>query len=61
MKYLLIEDENGIYEKDGKRYNLLACAWVKGQRANEFQEFNSLEEAEEAYGLTKVEVEQNGL
>ena len=58
MKFLLCEDENGNYEKDGKRYNLLVCAWVKGPRANDFQEYNSLEEAEKAYGLTKVEEEK---
>ena len=58
MKYLLCEDENGIYEKDGKRYNLLVCSWVKGPRAQDFKEFGSLEEAEEAYGLTKVETEE---
>lgn len=55
MKFLLIEDENGNYEKDGKRYNLLVCAWVKGPRANEFVEFESLEEALETWGLTEVE------
>lgn len=60
MLYLLISDENGQYEKDGVRYSLLVCSWVKGQRANDFTEFNSLEEAETAYGLTKVEGQDNG-
>ena len=59
MLYLLVQDENGKYKKDGIRYSILVCSWVKGQRANDFTEFNSLEEAEEAYGLTKVEVEDN--
>lgn len=54
MLYLLISDENGQYEKDGVRYNILVCSWAKGPRANEFQEFGSLEEAETAYGLTKI-------
>lgn len=53
--YLLCEDENGRYQKDDKRYNLLVCSWVEGQRANDFKEFSSLEEALAFWGLTEVE------
>lgn len=56
MKILIIKDENGIYQNQkGERYNLIACKWVKGERANEFKEFNSLKEAIEHYGLTEVD------
>ena len=55
MKVLLIEDENGQYENEqGKRFNLLTCSWVKGQRANEFVDFDTLEDALENFGLTEV-------
>ena len=55
MKTLLIIDENGQYQdKQGKRYNLLYCKWAKGQRADEFKEFTSLQDAIKYYGLTEV-------
>ena len=58
IKVKVIEDESGHYLNSlGKHYNIIACSWVKGPRADEFKEFNSLEEAMEAYGLTEVEVE----
>lgn len=56
MKTLLIIDENGQYQnKQGKRCNLLCCSWVKGERASEFKDFDTLEQAVEYYELTEVE------
>lgn len=59
MVYLLTKNEEGNYEKDGTRYDILEASWARGPRANEFVEFESLEEAAAFYGLTKVEPEEN--
>lgn len=61
MVYLLTQNDEGKYVKDGTRYDLLEASWAKGPRANEFVEFESLEEAEKHFGLKKVEVEGDGL
>lgn len=63
MKYLLIPNDEGQYinKEQDKRYDVLECHEAIGPRADEFVEFNSLEEAETAYGLTKVEEQDNGL
>lgn len=56
MKFLKISYDKGKYKnKEGKRFNLLVCTWVKGERAKDFDDFNSLEEAMLSYGLTEVE------
>ena len=56
MKTLLIIDKNGQYENEqGERFNLILCSWVKGERANEFEEFSTLQEVYETYGLKEVE------
>lgn len=56
MKTLLIIDENGQYKNNkNERCELLCCEWVKGERASEFKEFDTLEQAKEYYGLTEVE------
>lgn len=58
MKILITENEKGKYQnKQGKRFNLLACTWVKGLRANEFETFKNLDEALKKYGLTEVKDE----
>ena len=49
MKYLLYEDERGIYEKEGKNYSILECNQVVGERAKEFKEFENLEEAKQFF------------
>lgn len=53
MKYLLIKNEEGQYIKINgtERYDILECHEAVGPRADEFKEFNSLEEAMEAYGI----------
>lgn len=69
IKVLLIEDENGQYQNEqGKKFDIIACSWVKGQRANEFVDFDSVEQALEYYNLTdtnapaeKEETEDEGL
>lgn len=62
MKILITETENGKYQnKKGKRFNILACTWVKGSRAKDFEDFDTLEEAIEHYGLTEVKYENKGL
>ena len=62
MKILITENENGKYQnKEGKRFNILACTWVKGERAKDFEDFDTLEEAIEKYELTEVEDEDKGL
>ena len=60
MVYLLIQNDDGKYIKDGTRYDLLEASWAKGPRANEFVQFDTLAQAEEHFGLTKVEVEEEG-
>lgn len=53
MKYLLIENEEGQYiEIDGtERYDILECHEAIGPRADEFKEFDNIEQAMEAYGV----------
>lgn len=53
MKYLLIENEEGQYIKiDGtERYDILECHDVVGPRADDFQEFDNIEQAMEAYDV----------
>lgn len=53
MKYLLIENEEGQYVKiDGtERYDILECHEAVGPRADDFQEFDNIEQAMEAYGV----------
>ena len=55
MKYLLIENEEGQYidNEQNNRYDLLECHKATGPRADEFVEFNSLEEAEDFWNLTE--------
>ena len=57
MKYLLIPNEDGQYINlyEGKRYDVLECHEAIGPRVEEFAEFANLQEAEQAYGLTKIE------
>lgn len=60
MKILITENDKGKYiNKQGKRFNLIACTWVKGERAKDFETFNTLEEALEKYGLTEVKDEKH--
>ena len=55
IKVKIVEDEQGQYQNEqGKKFNLIACSWVKGQRANEFKEFTSLQDALEYYGLKYI-------
>ena len=54
MKYLLIETEDGIYTKGGKKYDVLECHEAIGPRASEFVEFANLEQAKKHYGLTEL-------
>lgn len=62
MKILITETENGKYiNKKGKRFDILTCTWVKGERAKDFKDFDTLEEAIEHYGLTEVKYEDKGL
>lgn len=53
MKYLLIENEEGQYIKINgtERYDILECYEAVGPRADEFQEYDNLEQAMEAYGV----------
>ena len=55
MKYLLIEDKNGKYTKDKKRYNILECNEAIGPRADCFKEYKNLNNAIRFFGLTKIE------
>jgi|GEM_PF-5318705 hypothetical protein len=55
MVYLLTQNEDGKYIKDGTRYDLLEASWAKGPRAKDFVEFESSEEALKTWGLTEVE------
>lgn len=55
MKYLLIENENGQYIKDGKTYNILECNNAVGPRAADFKEYKNLNNAIRYFGLTKKE------
>lgn len=52
MKYLLIENEEGIYAKNGKNYDILECNDVIGPRASEFKEYKNLNNAIRYFGLT---------
>lgn len=59
VKVLILENEKGQYiDKENKRYNLIYGTYVVGSRADEFQEFDNIEQAMEAYGLTEVKDEQ---
>lgn len=56
MKYLLIANEDGLYQgKNGKKYDLLECNNAVGPRAAEFVDFANLKKAKEYYGLTEIE------
>ena len=54
MIFLLTQDENGNYEKDGIRYSLLVCSWARGPRASDFVQFDSLQQVIEKLGLIEV-------
>ena len=56
MKYLLIENEDGIYTKDNKKYDILECNNAIGPRASEFKEYKNLNNAIQCFGLTKTEI-----
>lgn len=58
MVYLLTQNDDGKYIKDGTRYDVLEAGWVRGPRAKDFVEFESLEEAAAFYGLTPVKEEE---
>ena len=59
MKYLLIENDEGQYinKEEGNRYDVLECHEAIGPRADEFVEFESLEEALAFWNLESVEPE----
>ena len=45
LKVLKVENDRGQYrDNDGNRYNLIYGTFVVGPRANDFEEFNSLEQ-----------------
>lgn len=52
MKYLLIEDVEGQYIKDGKYYNILECNEAVGKRSHEFKEYKNLNNAIRYFGVT---------
>ncbi len=56
MKYLLIENEEGQYIKINgtERYDILECHEAVGPRADDFQEFDNLQEIKANYKLTEV-------
>lgn len=54
MKYLLIENSEGQYIKDGKNYDILECNNAIGPRASEFKEYKNLNNAIRYLGLIKV-------
>lgn len=55
MKVLLVKDEKGQYiNQKSERYNLICCSWAVGQRANEFKEFISLQDALKYYNLIEL-------
>ena len=60
MKYLLIENEEGQYIKiDGtERYDILECHEAIGPRADDFQEYDNIEQAMESYGVEEYPLEQ---
>ena len=53
MKYLLIENEEGQYIKINgtERYDILECHEAVGPRADDFQEYDNIEQAMEAYDV----------
>lgn len=55
MKYLLIENEDGQYTKDGTNYDILECNNAVGPRANEFKEYKNLNNAIRYFALIKRE------
>lgn len=59
IEVLKVEDENGQYkDKNGTRYTLVWGTYVKGPRAKDFVEFDTLEQAVEFYELSEVENER---
>ena len=56
MKYLLIENDEGPYinKEESKRYDMLECHEAIGPRADEFVEFENLEEALAFWNLTEI-------
>lgn len=68
MVYQKIENIDGAYkDKDNNRFDILACNYAERIENGEvvinkgWDSFDSIEEAEIAYGLTKVEEQDNGL
>lgn len=59
MKYLLIPNDEGQYInlENGKRYNVLECHEAIGSRANEFAEFENINEAKAHYNLSYMDNE----
>lgn len=58
MKYLLIENEEEgqfINKETNKRYDVLECHEAIGPRANDFVQFESLEEALVFWNLEQIE------
>lgn len=58
MVYKLLQEPSGEYEKDGVRYTLLEAQWeiVSPEGVNiDCYFFDSREEAEKFFGITKVE------
>lgn len=54
LKVLKVEDEQGQYiDAEGNRCNLIYGTYAIGPRASEFDEFETIEEALEHYGLTE--------
>ena len=67
MVYQKVANEEGLYkDKDNNRFDILACNYAERIENGEvvvnkgWDNFGSLEEAETAYGLTKVEGQDNG-
>ena len=56
MKYILIPNDEGQYinKDEGKRYDVLECHEAIGPRADEFVEFENLQEALDFWHLTEV-------
>ena len=53
MKFLVVPDDEGQYvNNDGEHFNVIYGGFVRGPRASEFKEFDTLQHALEYYGLT---------
>lgn len=53
MKFLVVPDDEGQYvNQDGEHFNVIYGGFVRGPRASEFKEFDTLQHALEYYGLT---------